>query len=72
MAGLTRENEVSDKGKNITDPVYGDQEIRGGESPEVWSGPLPAREEVSEAPAPGVVTPPGIAVTIAPGDTPGE
>lgn len=63
---------MADKGKNITDPVYGDQEIRGGENPEVWSGPLPAREEVAEAPAPDVVTPPGTKVTIAPGDTAGE
>lgn len=62
---------MADKGKVITDPAYGDQEIRGGESPEVWKGPLPAREEVV-TPAPAVATPPGTEVTIAPGDTPSE
>lgn len=59
---------MADKGKNITDPAYGEQEIRGGETPEVWTGPLPAKEEVV-TPAPAVATPPGTNVTIAPGET---
>jgi hypothetical protein len=60
------------KGKDITDPAYGDQEIRGGESPESWQGPLPAREEITDAPAPDVATPPATAVTIAPGEPKSE
>jgi hypothetical protein len=56
---------MREQGKNIADPAAGQAEVRGGESPEEWTGPLPAREEVQ------VVTPPGTAVTISPSEEAG-
>ena len=31
------------EGKDITDPAGGEPEIRGGESPADWTGPLPGK-----------------------------
>jgi hypothetical protein len=33
-----------DRGKDITDPARGHPEIRGGETPDDWTGPLPAAD----------------------------
>jgi hypothetical protein len=51
-----------DKGKDISDPARGKPEIRGGEDPGDWTGPMPAREG-----APEPATPPGVSMPIVPG-----
>lgn len=38
-----------EQGKNITDPAAGQAEVRGGESPSDWTGPLPSRADVEAA-----------------------
>lgn len=40
------------RGKDITDPEHGEPEIRGGEKPDDWTGPLPEREGAPPDPPP--------------------
>jgi len=40
---------TGDTGKDITDPAGGQAEVRGGETPEDWTGPLP---ETGKPPVP--------------------